>query len=150
MTWTKTSHEPLILSKHPSYWESRRGRGWGRGSGWRDLNPRPLRPERSALPSCATPRGKRDKPNAGLMGEDLTGKQWRTRILLHHAVREILRKITVCELKGVCEFICRNGSPGAVEKLLLATPICELPTLACCKGQQSCLGWARESKGRIA
>ena len=26
------------------------------GSGWRDLNPRPLRPERSALPSCATPR----------------------------------------------------------------------------------------------
>ena len=25
-------------------------------SGWRDLNPRPLRPERSALPSCATPR----------------------------------------------------------------------------------------------
>src|SRR5262245_37877060 len=26
-------------------------------SGWRDLNPRPLRPERSALPSCATPRG---------------------------------------------------------------------------------------------
>ena len=29
------------------------GRIW---SGWRDLNPRPLRPERSALPSCATPR----------------------------------------------------------------------------------------------
>jgi hypothetical protein len=28
------------------------------GSGWRDLNPRPLRPERSALPSCATPRVK--------------------------------------------------------------------------------------------
>src|SRR5271166_4164900 len=27
-----------------------------RESGWRDLNPRPLRPERSALPSCATPR----------------------------------------------------------------------------------------------
>ncbi len=27
-------------------------------SGWRDLNPRPLRPERSALPSCATPRVK--------------------------------------------------------------------------------------------
>lgn len=26
-------------------------------SGWRDSNPRPLRPERSALPSCATPRG---------------------------------------------------------------------------------------------
>src|SRR5690625_670740 len=26
-------------------------------SGWRDLNPRPLRPERSALPGCATPRG---------------------------------------------------------------------------------------------
>ena len=25
-------------------------------SGWRDLNPRPLRPERSALPSCATAR----------------------------------------------------------------------------------------------
>ena len=25
-------------------------------SGWRDLNPRPLRPERSALQSCATPR----------------------------------------------------------------------------------------------
>ncbi len=25
-------------------------------SGWRDLNPRPLRPERSALPNCATPR----------------------------------------------------------------------------------------------
>src|ERR1700683_1480193 len=25
-------------------------------SGWGDLNPRPLRPERSALPSCATPR----------------------------------------------------------------------------------------------
>ena len=25
-------------------------------SGWRDSNPRPLRPERSALPSCATPR----------------------------------------------------------------------------------------------
>ena len=25
-------------------------------SGWRDLNSRPLRPERSALPSCATPR----------------------------------------------------------------------------------------------
>ena len=25
-------------------------------SGWWDLNPRPLRPERSALPGCATPR----------------------------------------------------------------------------------------------
>ena len=25
-------------------------------SGWPDLNRRPLRPERSALPSCATPR----------------------------------------------------------------------------------------------
>ena len=25
-------------------------------SGWRDSNPRPLRPERSALPGCATPR----------------------------------------------------------------------------------------------
>jgi hypothetical protein len=29
---------------------------WDFLSGWRDLNPRPLRPERSALPSCATPR----------------------------------------------------------------------------------------------
>ncbi len=29
-------------------------------SGWRDLNPRPLRPERSALPSCATPRCNED------------------------------------------------------------------------------------------
>jgi hypothetical protein len=29
-----------------------------RESGWRDSNPRPLRPERSALPSCATPRVK--------------------------------------------------------------------------------------------
>jgi hypothetical protein len=28
-------------------------------SGWRDLNPRPLRPERSTLPSCATPRSTR-------------------------------------------------------------------------------------------
>jgi hypothetical protein len=27
--------------------------GW---SGWRDLNPRPLAPKASALPSCATPR----------------------------------------------------------------------------------------------
>ena len=27
-------------------------------SGWRDLNPRPLRPERSALPGCATPRSR--------------------------------------------------------------------------------------------
>ena len=27
-------------------------------SGWRDSNPRPLRPERSTLPSCATPRVK--------------------------------------------------------------------------------------------
>lgn len=26
-------------------------------SGWRDLNPRPLAPKASALPSCATPRG---------------------------------------------------------------------------------------------
>ena len=25
-------------------------------SEWRDLNPRPLRPERSTLPNCATPR----------------------------------------------------------------------------------------------
>lgn len=33
-------------------------------SGWRDLNPRPLRPERSALPSCATPRFKRRQPIA--------------------------------------------------------------------------------------
>jgi hypothetical protein len=32
-----------------------RKRAWP-ASGWRDLNPRPLRPERSALPSCATPR----------------------------------------------------------------------------------------------
>jgi hypothetical protein len=29
-----------------------------RESGWRDSNPRPLRPERSTLPSCATPRVK--------------------------------------------------------------------------------------------
>src|ERR1700740_3539959 len=33
-------------------------------SGWRDLNPRPLRPERSALPSCATPRLKPRQPIA--------------------------------------------------------------------------------------
>ena len=31
--------------------------GTSRLSGWRGSNPRPLRPERSALPSCATPRG---------------------------------------------------------------------------------------------
>src|SRR5215471_10164912 len=29
---------------------------WVLWSGWPDLNRRPLRPERSALPSCATPR----------------------------------------------------------------------------------------------
>jgi hypothetical protein len=29
-------------------------------SGWGDLNSRPLRPERSALPSCATPRPARN------------------------------------------------------------------------------------------
>src|SRR2546430_10453016 len=34
-------------------------------SGWRDLNPRPLRPERSALPSCATPR----------CGEEFSGRR---------------------------------------------------------------------------
>ena len=34
-------------------WPARRRR-W---SGWRDLNPRPLAPKASALPSCATPRG---------------------------------------------------------------------------------------------
>ncbi len=33
-----------------------RSEGISHESGWRDLNPRPLRPERSALPSCATPR----------------------------------------------------------------------------------------------
>src|ERR1700744_2013069 len=33
-------------------------------SGWRDSNPRPLRPERSALPSCATPRLKLRQPIA--------------------------------------------------------------------------------------
>jgi hypothetical protein len=33
-------------------------------SGWRDSNPRPLRPERSALPSCATPRLKPRQPIA--------------------------------------------------------------------------------------
>src|ERR1700738_2735746 len=32
------------------------GPGTSHESGWRDSNPRPLRPERSALPSCATPR----------------------------------------------------------------------------------------------
>ena len=37
---------PLNLSEAASIW-----------SGRRDLNPRPLRPERSALPNCATPRG---------------------------------------------------------------------------------------------
>jgi hypothetical protein len=39
-----------------------RGSAWvvgacRRRSGWRDLNPRPLAPKASALPSCATPRG---------------------------------------------------------------------------------------------
>ncbi len=34
----------------------RRPSGWNVWSGSRDLNPGPLRPERSALPSCATPR----------------------------------------------------------------------------------------------
>jgi hypothetical protein len=29
-------------------------------SGWRDLNPRPLAPKASALPSCATPRRRRE------------------------------------------------------------------------------------------
>ena len=33
--------------------------GGGPRSGWRDLNPRPLAPKASALPSCATPRGER-------------------------------------------------------------------------------------------
>lgn len=33
--------------------------GRERQSGWRDLNPRPLAPKASALPSCATPRWRR-------------------------------------------------------------------------------------------
>src|SRR5882757_5458723 len=40
-------------SKNPVHIYCGRGLTW---SGWRDSNPRPLRPERSALPSCATPR----------------------------------------------------------------------------------------------
>jgi hypothetical protein len=35
------------------------------GSGWPDLNRRPLRPERSALPSCATPRRPDARANRG-------------------------------------------------------------------------------------
>ena len=43
--------------------------GW---SGWRDLNPRPLRPERSALPNCATPRvQRRQHSRAGRGGGNL-------------------------------------------------------------------------------
>src|SRR3954471_9287042 len=38
-------------------------------SGWRDSNPRPLRPERSALPSCATPRVKPRQRIAPAAGE---------------------------------------------------------------------------------
>ena len=37
--------QPLMMRNWPVSW-----------SGWPDLNRRPLRPERSALPSCATPR----------------------------------------------------------------------------------------------
>src|SRR4029079_8787500 len=39
-------------------------KGW---SGRRDLNPRPYRPERYALPSCATPRPKARMPSPGMI-----------------------------------------------------------------------------------
>ena len=36
-------------------------------SGWRDSNPRPPRPERGALPDCATPRISRAKVKNNLI-----------------------------------------------------------------------------------
>src|SRR3712207_97125 len=41
-------------------------RFWLLWSGWQDLNLRPLRPERSALPGCATPRGEPSTKHAPL------------------------------------------------------------------------------------
>lgn len=46
-----SAREPRVERRCPG----RPGRE--RQSGWRDLNPRPLAPKASALPSCATPRG---------------------------------------------------------------------------------------------
>ena len=45
-------------------------------SGWRDLNPRPLRPERSALPGCATPRSQ-TLTRSGPPGSTTIPLRWR-------------------------------------------------------------------------
>ena len=58
-------------------------------SGWRDLNPRPLAPKASALPSCATPRGEAQVygpvcvslhgiPPATLNGDHAAVAQWQS------------------------------------------------------------------------
>ncbi len=49
---------PGIIGNHSADVYKQRKKQW---SGWRDLNPRPLRPERSALPSCATARNHHKK-----------------------------------------------------------------------------------------
>ena len=51
----KSQHTRAKTTKNPRT-SKERCPGTTHWSGWRDLNPRPLRPERSALPSCATPR----------------------------------------------------------------------------------------------
>src|SRR4051812_4697194 len=47
--------------------------GW---SGRRDLNPRPYRPERYALPSCATPRPSARLQGPGIIAECLGRWLW--------------------------------------------------------------------------
>ncbi len=53
LTSRTTSYTPPSLDRRPTAVRRYGPMTW---SGWGDLNSRPLRPERSALPSCATPR----------------------------------------------------------------------------------------------
>src|SRR5699024_9803615 len=91
-------------------------------SGWRDLNPRPPRPERGALPSCATPRKARgpceQEPIQDTAPTPIStnlGSLNRDSILSQHSRTNHLRAVSVTKLASG-RHANRTGVNGDVPK----------------------------------
>ncbi len=83
-------------------------------SEWRDLNPRPLDPQSSALPNCATP-GKRTAPDSRRAGNFYTALPGNTRDRRHRAGAVYFRT-SPAQRNGTVIFSAapRDGKPAAL------------------------------------
>jgi hypothetical protein len=84
-------------------------------SGWRDLNPRPLAPKASALPSCATPRPPQSTDHGVKWGTWATADGWsagRRRPCHQHASRQ-RHTVVVCKVAAPT---CARTVRGAADR----------------------------------